>query len=120
LPAMTFDTTPVLPRGFRCASRNVGLKPEAKDLALFVSEVDCVAAAVFKTWWALLAGTFLLVALVARKTIQYFLLSRNLRMSFLFSLFLYLNKIPLIWGQLTLLLQRSRGTAPSRRPGIRA
>jgi glutamate N-acetyltransferase/amino-acid N-acetyltransferase len=44
---MTFDTTPALPRGFRCASRNVGLKPDAKDLALFVSEVDCVAAAVF-------------------------------------------------------------------------
>jgi len=44
---MNFDTTPVLPRGFRCASRNVGLKPAAKDLALFVSEVDCVAAAVF-------------------------------------------------------------------------
>ena len=44
---MTFDTTPALPRGFRCASRNVGLKPDAKDLALFVSDVDCVAAAVF-------------------------------------------------------------------------
>jgi glutamate N-acetyltransferase/amino-acid N-acetyltransferase len=44
---MTFDSTPVLPRGFRCASRNVGLKPEAKDLALFVSDVDCAAAAVF-------------------------------------------------------------------------
>ncbi|MGA0919981.1 MAG: bifunctional glutamate N-acetyltransferase/amino-acid acetyltransferase ArgJ [Gemmatimonadaceae bacterium] len=35
------------PRGFRCASRNVGLKPEAKDLTLFVSEVDAAAAAVF-------------------------------------------------------------------------
>ena len=44
---MTFDTTPALPRGFRCASRNVGLKPEAKDLALFVSDVDCAAAALF-------------------------------------------------------------------------
>ena len=44
---MNFDATPVLPRGFRCASRNVGLKPEAKDLALFVSDVDCAAAALF-------------------------------------------------------------------------
>lgn len=35
------------PRGFRCASRNVGLKPSAKDVALFVSDVDAAAAAVF-------------------------------------------------------------------------
>jgi len=35
------------PRGFRCASRNVGLKPTAKDVALFVSDVDAAAAAVF-------------------------------------------------------------------------
>src|SRR6185503_2519025 len=35
------------PRGFRCASRNIGLKPAAKDLALFASEVDAAAAAVF-------------------------------------------------------------------------
>jgi glutamate N-acetyltransferase / amino-acid N-acetyltransferase len=35
------------PRGFRCASRNVGLKPAARDLTLFVSEVDAAAAAVF-------------------------------------------------------------------------
>lgn len=44
---MTFHDTPRFPRGFRCASRNVGLKPSAKDLALFVSEVDAAAAAVF-------------------------------------------------------------------------
>ncbi|HEX8726611.1 MAG TPA: bifunctional glutamate N-acetyltransferase/amino-acid acetyltransferase ArgJ [Gemmatimonadaceae bacterium] len=44
---MTFHDTPVLPRGFRCASRNIGLKPSAKDLALFVSERDAAAAAVF-------------------------------------------------------------------------
>jgi glutamate N-acetyltransferase/amino-acid N-acetyltransferase len=35
------------PRGFRCASRNIGLKQDARDLALFVSEVDATAAAVF-------------------------------------------------------------------------
>ncbi|MEA3245948.1 MAG: bifunctional glutamate N-acetyltransferase/amino-acid acetyltransferase ArgJ, partial [Gemmatimonadota bacterium] len=34
-------------RGFTCASRNVGLKPEARDLTLIVSEADCAAAAVF-------------------------------------------------------------------------
>jgi glutamate N-acetyltransferase / amino-acid N-acetyltransferase len=44
---MPFHARPVFPRGFRCASRNVGLKPTAKDLALFVSEVDATAAAVF-------------------------------------------------------------------------
>lgn len=42
-----FHATPVFPRGFRCASRNVGLKPSAKDLTLFSSDVDASAAAVF-------------------------------------------------------------------------
>jgi len=42
-----FDTPAGFPRGFRCASRNCGLKPTAKDLALFVSDVDAAAAAVF-------------------------------------------------------------------------
>jgi glutamate N-acetyltransferase/amino-acid N-acetyltransferase len=37
----------MFPRGFRCASRNCGLKPSAKDLALFASEVEATAAAVF-------------------------------------------------------------------------
>ena len=44
---MQFHDPPRFPRGFRCASRNVGLKPDAKDLSLFVSEVDATAAAVF-------------------------------------------------------------------------
>ena len=44
---MSFHESPRFPRGFRCASRNCGLKPKAKDLALFVSDVDAVAAAVF-------------------------------------------------------------------------
>src|SRR4029077_16653948 len=47
LSTMSFHDQPVFPRGFRCASRNCGLKPAAKDLALFVSEVDAAAAAVF-------------------------------------------------------------------------
>lgn len=42
-----FHDRPRFPRGFRCASRNVGLKPDAKDLTLFVSDVDAAAAAVF-------------------------------------------------------------------------
>ncbi|MEP6765386.1 MAG: bifunctional glutamate N-acetyltransferase/amino-acid acetyltransferase ArgJ [Gemmatimonadaceae bacterium] len=42
-----FHETAVFPRGFRCASRNVGLKPSAKDLTLFASDVDAAAAAVF-------------------------------------------------------------------------
>src|SRR5215217_6287640 len=44
---MTFHDRPRFPRGFRCASRNCGLKPSAKDLTLFVSDVDAAAAAVF-------------------------------------------------------------------------
>src|SRR4029077_9550797 len=47
LSTMSFHDQPVFPIGFRCASRNCGLKPKAKDLALFVSEVDAAAAAVF-------------------------------------------------------------------------
>jgi len=44
---IAFHDPPRFPRGFRCASRNVGLKPAAKDLTLFVSEVECNAAAIF-------------------------------------------------------------------------
>jgi len=44
---MEYHDRPVLPRGFRCASRNCGLKPAAPDLALFTSDVDAAAAAVF-------------------------------------------------------------------------
>jgi glutamate N-acetyltransferase/amino-acid N-acetyltransferase len=44
---MKFDDHPVFPRGFRCASTNCGLKPDAKDLAIFVSDTDAAAAAVF-------------------------------------------------------------------------
>ena len=42
-----FDEAPTFPRGFRCASRNCGLKIDGKDLALFASDTDAVAAAVF-------------------------------------------------------------------------
>jgi glutamate N-acetyltransferase/amino-acid N-acetyltransferase len=44
---MTFHDLARFPKGFRCASRNVGLKPEARDLTLFASDVDAAAAAVF-------------------------------------------------------------------------
>jgi len=44
---MTFHDRARFPRGFRCASRHVGLKPEARDLTLFASDVDATAAAVF-------------------------------------------------------------------------
>jgi glutamate N-acetyltransferase/amino-acid N-acetyltransferase len=42
-----FHEKPRFPRGFRCASRLAGLKPSGKDLALFVSDLDAAAAAVF-------------------------------------------------------------------------
>jgi len=44
---MTFHDRATFPRGFSCASRNCGLKATGKDLALFVSEVDCAASALF-------------------------------------------------------------------------
>jgi glutamate N-acetyltransferase/amino-acid N-acetyltransferase len=44
---MQFDARPRFPRGFRTASRNCGLKPVAKDLSVFFSEVPAAAAAVF-------------------------------------------------------------------------
>jgi glutamate N-acetyltransferase/amino-acid N-acetyltransferase len=44
---IVFHDTPTFPRGFRCASRNVGLKPTARDLTLFCSDVDAASAAVF-------------------------------------------------------------------------
>jgi len=47
MPDLVFHDTPRFPRGFRCASRLVGLKTAGKDLALFVSDVDAAAAAVF-------------------------------------------------------------------------
>jgi len=47
MTALSFHERPRFPRGFRCASRNVGLKPDAKDLTIFVSEVEAQAAAIF-------------------------------------------------------------------------
>ncbi|MFT5126769.1 MAG: glutamate N-acetyltransferase/amino-acid N-acetyltransferase [Rhodothermales bacterium] len=45
---MKFHTTPIMPQGFTCMSTNCGLKADGSaDLALFVSEQPCNAAAVF-------------------------------------------------------------------------
>jgi glutamate N-acetyltransferase / amino-acid N-acetyltransferase len=44
---MSFHESPRFPRGFRCASRNVGIKPQGNDLSLFVSHAPATAAAVF-------------------------------------------------------------------------
>jgi glutamate N-acetyltransferase/amino-acid N-acetyltransferase len=44
---MAFHETARFPAGYRCASRNCGLKPVDKDLALFVSEREAAAAAIF-------------------------------------------------------------------------
>lgn len=44
---MSLHDRAVFPRGFHAASRNCGLKPQGKDLALFASDVDCAAAALF-------------------------------------------------------------------------
>lgn len=44
---IVFHDRPRFPRGFRCASRNCGLKRTGRDLSLFVSDVDAAAAAIF-------------------------------------------------------------------------
>jgi glutamate N-acetyltransferase / amino-acid N-acetyltransferase len=44
---MSFHDVPRFPRGFRCASRNCGIKPQGKDLSLFASDVPASAAALF-------------------------------------------------------------------------
>lgn len=44
---MIFHDPPRFPRGFTCASRNVGLKKAGSDLAVFYSEVPAVSAALF-------------------------------------------------------------------------
>jgi glutamate N-acetyltransferase/amino-acid N-acetyltransferase len=44
---MEFHTSPVLPKGFQCASVNCGLKEQGSDLSLFISDVSATAAAVF-------------------------------------------------------------------------
>lgn len=44
---MNFHERPVFPRGFRCASRNCGIKSEGRDLSLFYSDAPASAAAVF-------------------------------------------------------------------------
>jgi glutamate N-acetyltransferase / amino-acid N-acetyltransferase len=47
MASVEFHDPPRFPQGFRCASRLAGLKRQGRDLALFVSDVDCAAAAVF-------------------------------------------------------------------------
>ena len=44
---MIFHDTPKMPKGFFCASRNCGLKPEGNDLSVFYSKAPASAAAVF-------------------------------------------------------------------------
>lgn len=44
---ITLHSVPRFPVGFRCASKNVGLKKQGRDLSLFFSETEAEAAAVF-------------------------------------------------------------------------
>jgi glutamate N-acetyltransferase / amino-acid N-acetyltransferase len=44
---MQLHDRPQFPRGYRCASRNCGIKPAGRDLSLFVSDTEAAAAAVF-------------------------------------------------------------------------
>jgi glutamate N-acetyltransferase / amino-acid N-acetyltransferase len=44
---MEFDNPPVFPQGYRCASKCCGIKVQANDLSLFVSDVDAAAAGIF-------------------------------------------------------------------------
>ena len=44
---IVFHERPRFPKGFRCASRLIGLKAAGKDLAIFASDVNARAAALF-------------------------------------------------------------------------
>jgi glutamate N-acetyltransferase / amino-acid N-acetyltransferase len=44
---VTFHDRPRFPAGFRCASRNCGIKPSGPDLSLFASDTPASAAALF-------------------------------------------------------------------------
>ncbi len=44
---MNFHSRPRFPGGFRCASRNCGIKPSGRDLSLFASDTPAAAAALF-------------------------------------------------------------------------
>lgn len=44
---MLFHESPVMPRGFSCASRSIGIRDNTPDLALFVSDTEAAAAAIF-------------------------------------------------------------------------
>ncbi|MCD6167179.1 bifunctional glutamate N-acetyltransferase/amino-acid acetyltransferase ArgJ [bacterium] len=44
---MKVHQKPIMPKGFKCASKNCGLKEKEKDLAIFYSEVSANAAGVF-------------------------------------------------------------------------
>jgi len=41
---LDFHASPILPRGFRCAARNCGLKTTGEDLSLFFADRPCSAA----------------------------------------------------------------------------
>src|SRR4051812_44766014 len=45
--SLTFHQPAKFPRGFRCARRNLGPQPAARDLTPFFSDVAAPAAAVF-------------------------------------------------------------------------
>lgn len=47
MPAPTAPTPPLVPQGFRGLTARLGLKDDADDFAVLVSEVPCVSAAVF-------------------------------------------------------------------------
>lgn len=44
---MKLHEQPIMPKGFKCASKNCGLKEEGNDLSIFYSSVSANAAAVF-------------------------------------------------------------------------
>jgi glutamate N-acetyltransferase/amino-acid N-acetyltransferase len=44
---MELHSKPIMPKGFKCASKNCGIKPEGRDLSIFYSEVPAIAAGVF-------------------------------------------------------------------------
>lgn len=70
------------------------------DIQLGILLLLLITAVLWQAYWLLVVGACLICVMVTRKTIHYFVISQDLQLSLFYSIFLYLNKIPLGWGRL--------------------
>lgn len=70
------------------------------DIQLSILVLLLIAIVLLQSYWPLVISTCLVCIMVVRKTVHNFAVSQDLKLSLLYSIFLYLNKIPLGWGRL--------------------